>query len=63
MSDRTKANIWRAAAAASGPYLDEGVDVVHQSLSSPDDELVHTRDGVRPESREQRAGLQEDQLQ
>ena len=32
-----------------GSYLDEGVDVVHQSLGASDDELVHTRDGVGPD--------------
>lgn len=38
-------------------HLNESVDVIHESLSAADDELVHTRYGMRPE-RETKWSLQ-----
>lgn len=36
-------------------HLNERVNVIHESLSSADDELVHTRYGVRPEREAERS--------
>lgn len=33
-------------------YLDKGVDIVHQSLSSTNDKLVHTSNSMRSEDTE-----------